>query len=80
MAVHLKHFDKGKYAQTLLDSAGFQQKNKIVVNNPAQTHVTIEGVQAYTHHDLKAMKERQDRLMDRKEGNYVEVKTCQLAD
>ena len=48
MAVNLRNFNKPKHAQTLLSSVGFQNKNKIVVNNPVQSHFTVEGVQSYT--------------------------------
>ena len=41
MAVNLRHFDKPKHAQTLFSSTNFQNKNKIVVNNPVQTHFTV---------------------------------------
>ena len=56
--MHIAKFDKPKHAQTLLSSAGFQSKNKISINNPVQTHISIEGVQAYTPEEIQAMKIR----------------------
>lgn len=47
MAVHLRNFDKPANQTNLYSSASFLAKNKIVVNNPKQTHFSVEGVQSY---------------------------------
>ena len=39
--MNLRHFDKPKHAQNMIESASFQNKNKIVINNPVQTHFTV---------------------------------------
>jgi methionine-rich copper-binding protein CopC len=40
----------------------FMQKHKITVNEPVQTHFSVEGVQTYSADEIKAMKIRADRV------------------
>lgn len=40
----------------LLSTQTFLQKNKITVNEVSQTHYTVEGVQAYSPEEIKALK------------------------
>lgn len=47
MSIYLSFLDKPKHATQMISTAGFMSKNKITINNPVQTHYTVEGVQSY---------------------------------
>lgn len=79
MAVHLRAFNKPSHVEPI-GSADFLHKNKIVVNNPKQTHFSVEGVQSYTADEVKALKFRADRNMENKEGTFAPMKTFLLSE
>ena len=47
MTVNLGKFQKTAPPPTLMNNVDFQFKNKISINNPKQTHFSVEGVQSY---------------------------------
>jgi hypothetical protein len=58
-------------SKTHLLSQNFMQKHKITLNEPAQTHFSVEGVQAYSPDEIKAMKTRAERVNAQKEGIFL---------
>jgi hypothetical protein len=54
-------------------------KHKITINNPRQTHYTVEGVQAYSPEEIAAMREREERTMASKDGIYAPVTVVLLS-
>lgn len=80
MAVYLGFLDYPKHSQQVTETPNFMAKHKISINNPVQTHYTVEGVQSYAPAELKAIKEREDRLMQGKDGTYVPLKVVLLSD
>lgn len=58
-------------SKTQLISQDFMQKHKITLNEPAQTHFSVEGVQAYSPDEIKAMKARAERVNAQKEGTFL---------
>lgn len=71
MAINLGKLHAHKTTvSSMYASSGFLSKNKITVNEPVQTHFSVEGVQAYSPEEIEAMKNRQERVNEKalKEG------------
>lgn len=47
MAVYLGFLEHTKHSQQIIEKPSFMSKHKISINNPVQTHYTVEGVQSY---------------------------------
>jgi hypothetical protein len=58
MAVNLNKLQTQKNNFNNTFSSAFLVKNNIVVNEPVQTHFSVEGVQSYAPEELKAMRDR----------------------
>lgn len=56
-----------------------RSKYNITVNEPQQTHFSVEGVQTYSEAEIKAMKNRQESKMQR-EGEFAKIKTYAVDD
>jgi hypothetical protein len=58
-------------------SQNLRKQFNITINEPTQTHFSVEGVQTYSPEEIKAMKLREDRVATaaHKDGEFVKVKT-----
>lgn len=58
----------------------FMQRHKITVNQPSQTHFSVEGVQAYSPEEISALKAREERVNanTQKEGEFVKVQAYKI--
>lgn len=69
-----------KRATTFALTQEFRNKYNITVNEPAQTHFSVEGVQTYSPEEIKAMAARAGRVSDKaqKEGGYLPLQAYKL--
>lgn len=58
------------------------QKHKITVNEPSQTHFSVEGVQAYSPEEIAALKKRAERVNAnaQMDGEYIKVQAYKIDD
>lgn len=58
----------------------FKTQHKITVNEPAQTHFSVEGVQAYSPEEIAALKARGERVSAnaQKDGEYVKAQAYRM--
>ena len=61
-------------------SQTFMQKHKITVNEPVQTHFSVQGVQVYSADEIKPMKVREDRLLVEKDGTFIQPTAYKIDD
>ena len=50
----------------------------ITINEPTQTHFSVEGVQSYTVEQVKAMKIRQEKATANREGEFITIVTYEV--
>lgn len=56
MSIYLSFLNKPQHTTQLINQPHFLKQNKISVNKPVQTHYTVEGVQAYSPEEIKAIR------------------------
>ena len=72
MALNLaKQIEKRPTALAVSDQ--MRSKYNITVNEPSQTHFSVEGVQTYSAPEIEALRKRQEAKMQR-EGEFAKIK------